>query len=115
MFTIIIDEGLMYAIDVVNGIIINIGINIKKLSIMKTLLKLSLLLFVSLVLFSCQKENEEIDIMCDASNLELLQTKSVKSHFYGNSFLAQLNAIPVHIFYEQGAIAATKKILWLFL
>lgn len=78
---------------------------------MKTLLELFFLLFVSLVLFSCQKEDDEIGIMCEAASSGLMQTKSAKAAFSGDRFLEQLKAIPVHIYYEEGAVAATKRFL----
>lgn len=76
---------------------------------MKTLVKSLLFLFVSLVLFSCQKEDEENDIMCETANLRFLQTKSTKAGFSGDNFLEQLKGIPVHIYYEENTVAATKR------
>lgn len=77
---------------------------------MKALLKLLFFLFISIVLFSCQKENDDIDMIVGSAKNELPFTTSAKARFYGNDFLNQLNAIPVYIFYEEGAVAPTKNI-----
>lgn len=62
-------------------------------------------------MFSCQKENDDIDMIVGSAKNELPFTTSAKARFYGNDFLNQLNAIPVYIFYEEGAVAPTKKYL----
>lgn len=78
---------------------------------MKTLLNLFVFLFVSFVLFSCEKEDEEIGLINKTADSRLLQTRSANAYFDADKLLEQLAGVPVNIYYEAGAVAAEKQYL----